>query len=105
MKYRAVILYTDSSLEERERESLNMSWKTFKVACWVQIWKKNICQNGDKFGYSFIKNDIIFMYILCIYKKTIILSLFKIETLNFTMDILKIYVIELHNLILMNIFK
>ena len=53
----------------------------------------------------------MFMYILCIYKKTIILSLFKIDTLNFTMYILtiltsplKIYVIGLHNLILMNIF-
>ena len=38
-------------------------------------------------GYSFIKNDIMFMYILCVYKKTIILSLFKIDTLNFTIDI------------------
>ena len=42
-----------------------------KVACRVQIWKKTFCQNSDKFGYSFIKNDIMFMYILCIYKKTI----------------------------------
>ena len=40
-----------------------------KVACRVQIWKKTFCQNSDKFGYSFIKNDIMFMYILCIYKK------------------------------------
>ena len=62
-------------------------------------------------GYSFIKNDIMFMYIPCVYKKTIILSLFKIDTLNFTMDILtiltsslKIHVIGLHNLISMNIF-
>ena len=51
------------------------------------------------------------MYLLCIYKKPIILSLFKIDTLNFTMYILtiltcplKIYVIGLHNLISMNIF-
>ena len=85
----------------------------FKVACRVQIWKKNniFCQNSYKFGYSFIKNDIIIMYILCIYKKTIILSLFKIDTLNFTMYILtiltsplKIYVIGLNNLISMNTF-
>ena len=52
---------------------------------------------------------------LCIYfvftKKTIILSLFKIDTLNFTMYILtiltyplKTYVIRLHNLISMNNF-
>ena len=59
------------------------------------------------------------MYILCIYKKNIILSLFKIGTLNFTMYILtiltcplKAYVIGLyvtglyirHNLISMSIF-
>ena len=49
------------------------------------------------------------MYILCIYKKNI-LSLFKIDALNFTMYILtiltsplKIYVIGLHNLISMDI--
>ena len=46
------------------------------------------------------------MYLLCIYKKPIILSLFKIDTLNFTMHILtiltcplKTYVIRFHNLI------
>ena len=51
------------------------------------------------------------MYILCIYEKNIVLSLFKIDTLNFTMYILtiltwslKTYVIRLHNLISMNIF-
>ena len=52
---------------------------------------------------------------LCIYfefaKKNIVLRLFKIDTLNFTMYILtiltwslKTYVIRLHNLISMNIF-
>ena len=52
----------------------------------------------------------MFMYLLYIYKKPIILSLFKIDTLNFTMYILahltfplKAYV-RLHNLISMNIF-
>ena len=30
--------------------------------------KKAFCQNSDKFGYSFIKNDIMFMYLLCICK-------------------------------------
>ena len=51
------------------------------------------------------------MHILCIYEKNIVLSLFKIDTLNFTMYILtiltwslKTYVIGLHNLISMNIF-
>ena len=51
------------------------------------------------------------MYILCIYQKTIILNLFKIDTLSFTMYIftiftcpLKTYLIQLHNLISVNIF-
>ena len=51
------------------------------------------------------------MYLLCIYKKPIILSLFKIYTLNFTMYILtiltcplKTYVIRLRNLTSINIF-
>ena len=51
------------------------------------------------------------MYILCICQKAIILSLVKIDTLNFTMYILtiltcslKTYVILLHNLISMNNF-
>ena len=61
---------------------------TFKVACRFQTW--NILHDGDKFGYSFIKNDTMFMYLLCICKQTIILSLFKIDTLNFTMYILMI---------------
>ena len=66
---------------------------TLKVACRVQVWKIS-----GKFGYSVIKNDIMFMYLLCIYKKTIILSLFQIGTF------LKTYVIRLHNLISINIF-
>ena len=51
------------------------------------------------------------MYIRYNYKKNIILSLFKIDTLNFTMYILtiltfplKTYVIGLHDLISMKIF-
>ena len=82
-----------------------------KVACRVQIWKKTFCQNSYKFGYSFIKNDIMFMFmyllcILCIYKNPIILSLFKVDTLNSIMYILmiltcplKTYVTRLSNLI------
>ena len=84
---------------------------TVKIAYRVQIWKKTFCQNNVYFGYRFIKNNI-FMYLLCIYKKNIILSLFKIDTLNFTMYILtiltcslKTYVIRLYNLISMNIFS
>ena len=46
--------------------------------------KKTFCQNSDKFGYNFVKNDVTFMYLLCIYKKSY-LSLFEIYTLNFTM--------------------
>ena len=51
------------------------------------------------------------MYSVCIYQKTIILSLLKTDTLNFTMYILtilicpsKTYIIRLCNLISMNIF-
>ena len=73
--------------------------------------EKTFCQNSDYFGYRFIKNDIMFMYSLCIYKKPIILSLSKIHTLNVTMynltiltSPLKIHVFRLHNPISMNIF-
>ena len=45
--------------------------------------EKAFCQNSDKFGHSFIKNDIRFMHLVCIYKKPIILKLCKIDTLNF----------------------
>ena len=84
-----------------------------KVACRVQIWKKKktFCQNSNYFGYSFIKNDILFMYLLCIYKKPVILSLFKLDILNFTLYILTTFLCplktnasRLHNQILMNIF-
>ena len=49
--------------------------------------EKTFYQNSDKFSYSFIENDVMFMNLLCIYKKSIILSIFKIDTLNFTMYI------------------
>ena len=62
--------------------------KSIKVACRDQIWKKTFCQNSDKLCCSFIKNCIMFMYLLYTYKKLIILSLFKIDTLNFTIYIL-----------------
>ena len=83
-----------------------------KVTCMVQICKKRtFCQNSDYFLYCFIKNDTIFMYLLCIYKKTIILILFKIDTSKFTVYIViiltcpfKTYIVRLHNLTLMNIF-
>ena len=32
------------------------------------VWKKTFCQNSDFFGYCFIKNDSVFMYLLYIYK-------------------------------------
>ena len=82
-----------------------------KVACRVQIWKKTFCQNSNNFAYSFIKNDM-FMYLLCIHKKLIILSLFIIDTLNFTIYILmnltcplKTCVIRSINLISMKFFS
>ena len=42
-------------------------------------------ENIKKFGNSFMKNDIICMNLLFIYKKTIILSLWKIVMFKFTM--------------------
>ena len=51
-----------------------------KVVCWVQIWKKTFCQNSDN---NFVKNSATFLYLLCIYKKPITLSLFRIYSLNF----------------------
>ena len=30
--------------------------------------KKKFCQNSDKFGYSFIKNDIIYVFTLHLQK-------------------------------------
>ena len=62
----------------------------FKVACRVHIRKKTFCQNSDKFGQSSIKTVIMFMHMLYNQKKAVILSLFKTDTLNFTMYILTI---------------
>ena len=66
--------------------------------------EKTFCQNSDYFRYRFIKSGIMLMYLLRIDKKPIILSLFKIDTLNFTMYILtiltcplKTYVVRIHN--------
>ena len=55
---------------------------------------------SDKFGDSFIKNYVIFIYLLCIYKRPIILSLFKIDALNFTMYILTILTYPLKTYVL-----
>ena len=73
--------------------------------------EKTFYQSSDRFDWSFIKNNIMFMYLLCIYKKKNILSLFEIDALNFTMYILTILtcplktcVIRSYNLISMNIF-
>ena len=52
--------------------------------------KKTFCQNSDKFGQSSIKTVIMFMHMLYNQKKAVILSLFKTDTLNFTMYILTI---------------
>ena len=76
----------DLALKKIKKYQSHSSVKVIKVACRVQIWKKTFCQN--KFGYSFIKNDFMFMYLLCIYEQIIVLSLYNIDTLNFTMYIL-----------------
>ena len=67
-----------------------MDSKFFKGTCRVYMSKKTFFQNSDYLGYCFIKNDIMFMYLLCVYKKPIILSLLKIDKLNFTMYVLTI---------------
>ena len=66
--------------------------------------EKTFCQNSDRFGYSFIKNDIMFMYLLYIYKKPIILSLFKIYKLHHVYFNDFDMAFKLHNLISINIF-
>ena len=38
--------------------------QVIKVASRVQISKKSFFQNSEKFGYMFIKNDIIYMFLL-----------------------------------------
>ena len=84
---------------------------TLKVACRVQIWKKNILSKQCKVWLQFyLKRHYIYVYALYLRKKHV-LSLSKIDALNFTMQILtmltwslKTYVILLHNLISMNIF-
>ena len=58
-----------------------------KVACRVQIWRK---KHFVKIVTSLVKTDIMSMYMLYNKKKTVILSLFKTDTLNFTMYILTI---------------
>ena len=43
----------------------NLSLESFKVACRVEVWKKIFV----KIVKGFIKNETMFMYILCIFKK------------------------------------
>ena len=47
--------------------------------------EKTFCQNSDKFGSSFIKNDILCIYILCIYKKNSYIKLHHVYFENFDM--------------------
>ena len=61
-----------------------------KAALRVQIWKKTFRLNNEKFSYNILKNGIIYLNLLCIYKRPIILSLFKFDTLNFIIYILTI---------------
>ena len=79
---------------------------TIKVACRVQIRKK-------KRFVKIVTSLVTVLFNMSLYlpkKNPIILSLFKIDILNFTMYVLmiltcplKTYVIQLHNLISMNI--
>ena len=63
-----------------------------KVTCRVQVWKKHFVKIASSLDTVLLKitclciyvNDM-FMYLLCITKNSIILSLFYIDTLDFTM--------------------
>ena len=100
-----------SSEMQAYHQNLTISQLILKVACRVQIWKK---KHFVKIVASFVTVLFKMTLCFCIYfvftKKTILLSQFKIDTLNFTMYILtiltsplKIYAIGLHSLISMNI--
>ena len=112
LKTSIIMIFQEKVKENAMLKSATKIWNySIKITCTVQVWEKTFFQNSGKFGYSFIKNGIMFMYIHYNYKKLIILSLFKIDTLNFTMYILtiltcswKTYIIGLHNLISMSIF-
>ena len=85
------MIFQEKVKENAMLKSATKIWNySIKITCTVQVWEKTFFQNSGKFGYSFIKNGIMFMYIHYNYKKLIILSLFKIDTLNFTMYILTI---------------
>ena len=62
--------------------------------------KKTFYQNSDKFGYSFIKNNIMFTYLLCIYKKSNILSLSKIDTWYIKLDHVYLNDFDIHKRII-----
>ena len=93
-----------------QKKKKNSNQILFKGACRVHITDKKHFVKIITSLVSVIKNGITLMYILCIYKNTIIVSLFKTDTLNFNVYILailicplKLYVIGLHYLISMNI--
>ena len=74
-----------------------------KVACRVQIWKKKICQNSEILVTVLFKMTLYLRIYFAFTKNPINLSLFKTDTLNFTMYIstiltcpLRLYVIGLH---------
>ena len=90
-------------LQTVDRDMLNFDFLkkglglVFRQILYIIFWEilysiKVACrfQNSGYFRYHFIKNDIMFMHLLCIYKNPIILILFKIDRLNFTMYILTI---------------
>ena len=64
----------ESSINVKNFKKVSNFTFLIKVACMVQIWEKTFCQNSHNFGYNFVKNDVTFMYLLCIYKKTHILK-------------------------------
>ena len=78
----------------------------YKVACGVQMWKKHFVKIVTSFVTVFLLKMTLCLCLLYIYKKPIILSLFKIGTLNFLANLVCPLntSVRLHNLISINIF-
>ena len=77
-----------------------------KVACGVQMWTKHFVKIVTSFVTVFLLKMTLCLCLLYIYKKPIILSLFKIGTLNFLANLVCPLntSVRLHNLISINIF-
>ena len=64
---------------KKQEQINNTHWKSLQeqINVGFRFRKKTFFENTKNFGYSFIKNDAISMYLPFIYKTPIISSLFK----------------------------